>query len=189
VRAISNLERGINKAPYPSTIRRISDALVLSGEDRTELAASARHPVERRGDRMVIEGGFLDALPTARLVARGEELGRVLDGLEAVEGGSGRLVLLAGEPGIGQTRLAQEASVHAWDSRFLVAAGRCYEAQSGVPFYPFLEALSTRRRRRRSARRSPNAGRIWPGCCRITSRRGPRLLPRAGRNLSGCFGR
>jgi transcriptional regulator with XRE-family HTH domain len=145
VRTISDLERGISKAPYRTTIRRLANALELSGEDRTELEASARHPVEQpsRGDRTPIEGGFLGAVPTARLVARAEELGRILDALEATEGGSGRLVLLAGEPGIGKTRLAQEASVHAWERRFLVAAGRCYEAQSGVPFYPFLDALCT----------------------------------------------
>lgn len=145
VRTISNLERGVNKAPYRTTIRRLADVLELSGEDRTELAACARHPAEQpsRGERTPIEGGFLGAVPTARLVARREELGRVLDALKAAEGGSGRLVLLAGEPGIGKTRLAQEASVHAWERHFLVATGRCYEAQSGVPFYPFLEALST----------------------------------------------
>ena len=52
-------------------------------------------------------------------------------------------MLLTGEPGIGKTRLAQEASVHAREGGFLVASGRCYEAQSGVPFYPFLETLGT----------------------------------------------
>jgi tetratricopeptide (TPR) repeat protein/transcriptional regulator with XRE-family HTH domain len=144
-RTISNLERGINKAPYPSTVRRLADALGLSGEVRTKLAASARSPVEQpsRGQRTAIKGGFLGAMPTARLVARGKELGKIVDAAEVTEGGSGRLVLLAGEPGIGKTRLAQEASVHAWKRRFVVACGRCYDAQSGVPFYPFLDALST----------------------------------------------
>jgi transcriptional regulator with XRE-family HTH domain len=145
VRTVSDLERGVSKAPYPSTVRRLAAALELSEEDRTELAASSRHPVEQpsRSKRMPIEGGFLGALPKARLVARAEELGRLLEALEATEGGSGRLVLLAGEPGIGKTRLAQEVCVRAWERRFVVAAGRCYEAHSGVPFYPFLEALDT----------------------------------------------
>ena len=69
----------------------------------------------------------------------------MLGALEAVTGeaGTGRMVLLAGEAGIGKTRLAQEVSVHAWERGFHVASGRCYEAQSGVPFYPFLEALGT----------------------------------------------
>jgi tetratricopeptide (TPR) repeat protein/transcriptional regulator with XRE-family HTH domain len=170
VRTISDLERGISKAPYLTTIRRLADALELSEEDRTELTACARHPVEQpsRGDRMPIEGGFLGAVPTARLVARGEELGRVLDALKATEGGLGQLVLLAGEPGIGKTRLAQEASVHAWEHRFLVAAGRCYEAQSGVPFYPFLEALNTlyeeapQEVREANPERWPYLGRLLP---------------------------
>jgi len=145
VRTISNLERGVNKAPYRSTVRRLADALDLSGEDRGEFQASALHPVKHlsRGDRTPIEGRFLGAMPTAPLLARGKESGRILDALKATEGGSGRLVLLAGEPGIGKTRLAQEASVHALERHFLVAAGRCYEAQSGVPFYPFLDVLST----------------------------------------------
>jgi tetratricopeptide (TPR) repeat protein/transcriptional regulator with XRE-family HTH domain len=145
VRTISNLERGVNKAPHRSTVRRIAVALELSEVATVELAASARGPVEvpSRSQWTPIEGGFLGAMPTARLIARGEELGRVLDALKAAEGGSGRLVLLAGEPGIGKTRLAQEVSVHAWEHGFLVAAGRCYEAQDGVPFYPFLEAIST----------------------------------------------
>src|SRR5436189_178508 len=45
------------------------------------------------------------------------------------------------KPGVRKTRLAQEAGVRAWERRFVVAAGRCYEAHSGVPFYPFLDAL------------------------------------------------
>jgi tetratricopeptide (TPR) repeat protein len=120
-------------------------APVVAAEDLTQLAASARRPLKHssRGGRMGVEGGFLGAVPTAHLVAREQELGRILDALESAEGGGGRLVLLAGEPGIGKTRLAQEASVHAREGGFVVASGRCYEAQSGVPFYPFLEALGT----------------------------------------------
>jgi len=145
LRTISNLERGINRAPYRATVRRLADALGLSGGDLTRLATSARRPpkVSPRDGRMAVEGSFLGALPAAHLVARGQELGRILDALEAADGGRGRLVLLAGEPGIGKTRLAQEASVHAREGGFVVASGRCYEAQSGIPFYPFLEALGT----------------------------------------------
>ncbi len=144
-RTISNLERGINKAPYRATVRRLADALGLSDEDLTRFAASARRPPKHPSDgsRMAVEGGFLGALPAAHLVAREQELERVLRALEAAQEGLGRLVLLTGEPGIGKTRLAQEAGVRAWEGGFMVASGRCYEAQSGVPFYPFLEALGT----------------------------------------------
>jgi class 3 adenylate cyclase/tetratricopeptide (TPR) repeat protein len=42
------------------------------------------------------------------LVGRGPELARLTADLEAVLGGSGRLVALTGEPGIGKTRIVQE---------------------------------------------------------------------------------
>ena len=39
-RTISNLERGISRSPYRSTVRRLADALGLSGEDLAQFAAS-----------------------------------------------------------------------------------------------------------------------------------------------------
>jgi class 3 adenylate cyclase/tetratricopeptide (TPR) repeat protein len=87
-------------------------------------------------------GGFLGALPEGALVARERELGQILVALSAVVAGSGRLVLLAGEPGVGKTRLAQEVTLIARNRGFLIAAGRCYEPQQAVPYYPFLEALA-----------------------------------------------
>lgn len=88
-RTISNLERGINRSPYRATVMRLADALGLSGEDLAQLAASARRPpkLSSSGGRMAVEGGFLGAVPTAHLVAREQELGRILDALEAAWGG------------------------------------------------------------------------------------------------------
>jgi predicted ATPase len=57
-------------------------------------------------------------------------------------GGAGRLIMLTGEPGVGKTRLAQEVTVGARASGFLVASGRCYEPEQSVPYYPFLETLT-----------------------------------------------
>ena len=51
-------------------------------------------------------------------------------------------MLLAGEPGIGKTRLAQEVAHEAANRGFLVAVGRCYEAHRSVAYYPFLEVLA-----------------------------------------------
>lgn len=86
-------------------------------------------------------GGFLGALPSGVLVGRDAEWNRIMSSLEAVMQGSGQLVLLSGEPGIGKTRLAQEVTLKARHWGFLVATGRCYELERAVPFYPFLEAL------------------------------------------------
>ena len=54
--------------------------------------------------------------------------------------GERRVALLAGEPGIGKTRLAIELAEAAYSDGALVLAGRCDE-DLGVPFQPFVEAL------------------------------------------------
>jgi class 3 adenylate cyclase/tetratricopeptide (TPR) repeat protein len=88
-------------------------------------------------------GGFLGALPDSPLVARDEELSQVLAALDQVAAGDGKVVLLAGEPGVGKTRLAQEVTLVARNRCWFLATGRCYQAQQSVAYYPFLEALST----------------------------------------------
>ncbi len=51
-----------------------------------------------------------------------------------------RVMLLAGEPGIGKTRLLAETAVRAFASGAIVLAGRAPE-ETLVPYQPFLEAL------------------------------------------------
>jgi predicted ATPase/class 3 adenylate cyclase len=53
-----------------------------------------------------------------------------------------RTVLLAGEPGVGKTRTAADVARHAFGEGALVLYGRCDE-DLGVPYQPFVEALST----------------------------------------------
>ncbi|HEY3238481.1 MAG TPA: AAA family ATPase, partial [Acidimicrobiia bacterium] len=57
-----------------------------------------------------------------------------------VEQGALRLVLVAGEPGIGKTRLATEAALRAHQQGGLVLLGRCDE-DLAVPYQPFVDAL------------------------------------------------
>ncbi len=87
-------------------------------------------------------GSFLGALPTSVLVARHGEMHQMLAAIDAVVGGEGRAMLLAGEPGAGKTRLAQEVSLRARNGSFIIGAGRCYEPEQTVPYYPFLDAVS-----------------------------------------------
>ena len=56
--------------------------------------------------------------------------------------GQGRLVMLAGEPGIGKTRTAQELAAYAKEHSAQVLWGWCYEEGSlSLPYLPFVEAL------------------------------------------------
>jgi class 3 adenylate cyclase len=111
------------------------------GEEETRGVAGEEGALARPQDLPI--GGFLGALPDGPLVARDEELQAILKIVDAVVEGRGQLLLLAGEPGIGKTRLAQEATLDVRNRRFLVTTGRCYEPQQTIQFYPFLDALAT----------------------------------------------
>lgn len=73
-------------------------------------------------------------------VGRGNELDRLLSAWQAALAGGVRTMLIAGEPGVGKTRLAGEWSQRAYDLGAVVLYGRCDE-DLGAPYQPFAEAL------------------------------------------------
>jgi len=75
------------------------------------------------------------------LVGRQEELSQLEDALLSVNRGDGRFVLLAGEAGIGKTRLATELTQRARKLGCDVLWGSCSEAELALPYLPFVEAL------------------------------------------------
>ncbi|MFD9699692.1 helix-turn-helix transcriptional regulator [Lentzea sp. NPDC059081] len=75
------------------------------------------------------------------LVARDRELGRLRAALAQAGEGNAGAVLLAGDAGVGKTRLVDELAAGAEDT--LVLTGRCLDAgETGLPYLPFAEALS-----------------------------------------------
>jgi DNA-binding SARP family transcriptional activator len=73
-------------------------------------------------------------------VGRGEELQRLSSAWQKALGGGMRAVLIAGEPGVGKTRLAGEWSRLAYEQDAVVLYGRCDE-DLGAPYQPFAEAI------------------------------------------------
>ena len=57
-------------------------------------------------------------------------------------GGRGQLVLLAGEPGIGKTSLADRAAALAGERGFTVLWGRCWEAGGAPAYWPWLDLIA-----------------------------------------------
>ncbi|MGA5466087.1 BTAD domain-containing putative transcriptional regulator [Mycobacterium sp. NPDC050041] len=73
-------------------------------------------------------------------VGRGSELERMLATWQTTLASGTRAVLVAGEPGVGKTRLAAEWSSRAHAQGAVVLYGRCDE-DLGAPYQPFAEAL------------------------------------------------
>lgn len=73
-------------------------------------------------------------------VGRGRELEGLLSAWQSALAGGVRTVLIAGEPGVGKTRLAGEWSQQAYAQGAVVLYGRCDE-DLGAPYQPFAEAL------------------------------------------------
>jgi predicted ATPase/DNA-binding XRE family transcriptional regulator len=142
-RAISDLERGLKHAPRMSTVRLLVRGLGLPETEAAVLVQAARPfpGVTVTPEREPVEQ-LADVTTDGLLVGRHGELARILRMWEAVLHGKGRMLLLAGEPGIGKTRLAEEAITRIQAAHGVALVGRCFEQQSSIPFFPFSEALA-----------------------------------------------
>lgn len=124
----------------------------------------------REEERAVLQGRRSDA----PFVGREDERRLIVDSLEHVLAGSGGVVLVEGEPGVGKTRLTLEAAEDARWRGFEVSWGSC---TSGAlrPFAPLievLESLSPLRVEQLSEQVAP----VWLGEM-------ARLVPALGRRL------
>jgi tetratricopeptide (TPR) repeat protein/transcriptional regulator with XRE-family HTH domain len=142
-RGISALERGVNRTPRRETLAVLVEALGLSAPDRGALEAAARrrtsHPVSsplptaprpKAGDRHVGRPPFVGRTHELTLLER------------HLTSAAPPVLLLVGEPGIGKTRLLQEAAERAREQGLAVLAGGCRRG-SQDPYAPLLEALET----------------------------------------------
>src|SRR5205823_6393614 len=73
-------------------------------------------------------------------VGREPELERLVGAWDTAKAGGGRMVLVAGEPGIGKTRLAAQLAARVHTDGATVLFGRCDE-DLGVPYQSLAEAL------------------------------------------------
>jgi predicted ATPase len=78
----------------------------------------------------------------APLVGRAAELATLEEAMTAAGAGSPAVVLIAGEAGIGKSRLAAEAATRALANGWQVLSGGCLDlAEASVPYLPLVDAL------------------------------------------------
>ena len=131
VRGLKYLEQGARR-PYAYTVRRLAEALTLTARDRAAFEAFARVADSPPDD---VSTGY------PSLVGRQRELALLQRHLR---GEGPPVLLLAGEPGIGKTRLLREAAAWAPESGLTLLEGGCHR-RGGQEFYaPLLPALERR---------------------------------------------
>ena len=74
-------------------------------------------------------------------VGRRSELTRMRSHVDAAMAGSGRVIMIAGEPGIGKTRTASELEAYAEERGYQVLWGRCYEEAGAPPYWTWVQPI------------------------------------------------
>jgi DNA-binding CsgD family transcriptional regulator/tetratricopeptide (TPR) repeat protein len=92
---------------------------------------------------MACHGGraVVTAPGDGHFVGRQRERAQLDARLAAAHAGAGQLVLVAGEPGVGKTRLADEATGTARRLGFATAWGRATDEAGSPPYWPFRQVL------------------------------------------------
>jgi predicted ATPase/DNA-binding XRE family transcriptional regulator len=106
-RAISDLERGINRTPRYATLALVSGALKLSVQQQMVLQAAARP--EAAASEEAMQRSSLRDFPLASTALIGRERERT-EALARLRHSETRLLTLTGPSGVGKTRLALELS-------------------------------------------------------------------------------
>jgi len=91
--------------------------------------------------RSVPLSGPAPVLGRTPLIGRERERAELEFTLEEALGGKGAVVLLAGEPGVGKSRIAAELAAEASRRRMRAFTGQCPEVAGGTPYAPFAEIL------------------------------------------------
>jgi predicted ATPase len=74
-------------------------------------------------------------------VGRSREVAEIRAGIDGAIAGRGSFFTLAGEPGVGKSRLAQEAAAYARAQGARVVWGRCWEHGGAPAYWPWAQVL------------------------------------------------
>jgi transcriptional regulator with XRE-family HTH domain len=130
--AVSALEQGTSRAPRAATLALLAEALALSAQARAALVAAAQHDTRTAPPAPIGSSG-------APLLVGRERESAMLDRHLAGEGPP--LLLLAGEPGIGKSRLLGEAGRRGAAAGWRVLRAGCARSAGQLSYTPLLQAL------------------------------------------------
>jgi tetratricopeptide (TPR) repeat protein len=137
----------INPSVPPALERLIISLLGKSPAQRPPSAIAVRETLQAivsagsSGSVVTTRQNPLDQLADGVFVGREREIKELRASLENALAGTGGLLLLAGEAGIGKTRIAEELCTYGRLRGAQVLVGRCYEGEGAPSYWPWLQAL------------------------------------------------
>lgn len=102
-------------------------------------------------------------MDTARAtVGRQREQERIDAALDGARAGRTRVLLFSGDPGIGKSRLVEDAALRAAERQMTVAWGRAWEAGGAPPYWPWIQILRALRKTDAGKNDVPELARLLP---------------------------
>lgn len=86
-------------------------------------------------------GSFSASVICPVLIGRVPERDALSRLLEQAKRGEGQVALVCGEAGVGKSRLVEETKTYAAGQGFVLLQGNCFQADSALPYAPFLDLL------------------------------------------------
>lgn len=129
------------RRPSRRLAERLAEKLAIPAEEREAFLAAARSVRAAAG--LALDDAPLAAPPEAApaLVGRANEWGLLVGLLARLTSGSGHVVLIDGEPGIGKSRLMLELEDYCAQRSLRSLGTRCYEIERAMPYQPVIELV------------------------------------------------
>jgi tetratricopeptide (TPR) repeat protein len=131
---VSVLARELGIEPEPQTKALYQEILRARPHHRAAVVDTGAPRMER-----VVAGGL-----DSTTFGRADELAQLDEALAGAVAGTGRVIAILGEAGIGKSRLVAEAAAGAARRGVTVLVGRSYASEQILPFGPWVDALRAR---------------------------------------------
>jgi tetratricopeptide (TPR) repeat protein/transcriptional regulator with XRE-family HTH domain len=130
------------RRPSRRLAERLAEKLSIPPQEREaflDAARSIRAAERLQVDQIPVTPSALEASP---FVGRGNEFGLLIGLLAHLTAGSGHVVLLEGEPGIGKSRLMRELLHYSRARGLCTLATNCYEIERAMPYQPVIDLVT-----------------------------------------------
>ena len=150
--AIKKIEAG-ERRPSRALAQRLAEHLAIPAHEQAVFLEAARRPCA--SGRLQLDELPVRAAAAAEgesvtqeihgatpFVGRDKEYGQLTGLIASLGAGSGRVVLISGEAGIGKSRLMQEALRHAQQQTLATLTTNCYEIEQAIAYQPVVDLVT-----------------------------------------------